>query len=575
MSFSKGENMKAQIILSPLTIIAFGLFACGGDPAVITLSGESTPTQVDVFDDLPNCNQSINGSVVETTKEKKAYICTNGHWEFDHDIVDSIKAEDDPKKSTTPSTIDGIPAYESEDDMPNCTESRQGNLAIAEDNAQLCDDGAWQDLGTAYTAEDSLPACNKKSKDNSAFVIKDRLVLFCDGEKWRENTTKNEIIEEAKEELSSSSSDQGVSDKSSDSSEETNLSSSSQKEESPESSANTPETITKDTIIDPRDGKAYKTVKIGNQIWFAENLNYDDHYSVCPMEEPANCDKYGRLYIFQTGLISHSSLADVCPDGWRLPDSLDWAELINYVETNNGGEPIGVSLKATTDWYSSGDTVLIKVEGESSIGDKDSTRIGATKGTDRFGFSALPAGSCWESGCYVGDDTRFFMTAAGQSNGFKLAFDKDELIYDESAYFGYISVRCIQNQFLQIDSLPPSIGIDTLVWMKENLSYQGSDKFTYSQSLDACPKGWRLPTWEEFAAAVKAKKMSFPADEVSEYFVSSGYYLGYAVSCAADSCTTSFRSSSPTKSIRCVYKQTIPAVPSSSPKDPAKEESPE
>ncbi|MBO7412397.1 MAG: hypothetical protein J6U20_01865 [Fibrobacter sp.] len=567
--------MKAQIILSPLTIIAFGLFACGGDPAVITLSGESTPTQVDVFDDLPNCNQSINGSVVETTKEKKAYICTNGHWEFDHDIVDSIKAEDDPKKSTTPSTIDGIPAYESEDDMPNCTESRQGNLAIAEDNAQLCDDGAWQDLGTAYTAEDSLPACNKKSKDNSAFVIKDRLVLFCDGEKWRENTTKNEIIEEAKEELSSSSSDQGVSDKSSDSSEETNLSSSSQKEESPESSANTPETITKDTIIDPRDGKAYKTVKIGNQIWFAENLNYDDHYSVCPMEEPANCDKYGRLYIFQTGLISHSSLADVCPDGWRLPDSLDWAELINYVETNNGGEPIGVSLKATTDWYSSGDTVLIKVEGESSIGDKDSTRIGATKGTDRFGFSALPAGSCWESGCYVGDDTRFFMTAAGQSNGFKLAFDKDELIYDESAYFGYISVRCIQNQFLQIDSLPPSIGIDTLVWMKENLSYQGSDKFTYSQSLDACPKGWRLPTWEEFAAAVKAKKMSFPADEVSEYFVSSGYYLGYAVSCAADSCTTSFRSSSPTKSIRCVYKQTIPAVPSSSPKDPAKEESPE
>jgi hypothetical protein len=156
-----------------------------------------------------------------------------------------------------------------------------------------------------------------------------------------------------------------------------------------------------------------------------------------------------------------------------------------------------------------------------------------------------------------------------------LAFDKDEVIYDENAYYGYISVRCIQNQFLKIDAIPFTIEVDSLVWMAENLSYQGSDLFTYKQSLDACPKGWRLPTWEEFTAAVRSKKMSFPADTVSEFFVSSGYYLGFAVSCAVDSCTTSFRSSSPTKSIRCVYKQSIPAVPSSSSKDPAKEESPE
>lgn len=478
------------------------------------------------------------------------------------ETIDSLLAESGSKD---------IPVYESEDDMPNCTKNRQGKLAITESNAQICNDGAWQNLGTAYATNDSLPNCTKEQKDKFAFIIEDSLALYCNGEKWQENDSTKKIIEEAKTKSSSSSSNKENSDKPNSSSTKTNLSSSSQ-EEGPISSADTPKTATMDTIIDPRDGKTYKTVKIGNQVWFAENLNYDDHYSLCPMNEPANCDKYGRLYLFQSGLLTRSSLADVCPDGWRLPDSLDWAELIAYVATNNGGEPIGVSLKATTDWYSLGDTVLVKVAGQSSIGGEDSTRIGAAKGTDRFGFTALPAGSCWESGCYVGDDTRFFMTSAFHSAGFKLAFDKDEFIYDESALFGNISVRCIKNQFLEIDSIPATTVIDTLVWMTENLSYQGSDLFTYSQALDACPKGWRLPTMEEFRAVAKSPKISFPVHELSEYFVSSDYYFGYAVSCVEDSCVTSYRASSPTKNIRCVSKQTVPADSSSSLENPAKEE---
>jgi len=127
---------------------------------------------------------------------------------------------------------------------------------------------------------------------------------------------------------------------------------------SPEPAATTQEVTAEkasgSTLTDTRDSKTYKTVKIGNQTWMAENLNYEAKDSKCYENKPENCQKYGRLYDGETA-------KKACPSGWHLPSKEEWEAL----ETTAGGDIY--NLKAKSGWMEN-------------------------NGTDKYGFSALPGG---------------------------------------------------------------------------------------------------------------------------------------------------------------------------------------
>lgn len=113
-------------------------------------------------------------------------------------------------------------------------------------------------------------------------------------------------------------------------------------------------------FTDPRDGQKYKIVEIGNQTWFAENLNYEMPTSACYDYDNSNCDIYGRLYSFESAL-------SACPQGWHLPSNLEWNQLITFL---GGANIAGGKMKSTIGW-----------------------NLPNTNATNSSEFSALPAGS--------------------------------------------------------------------------------------------------------------------------------------------------------------------------------------
>ncbi len=195
------------------------------------------------------------------------------------------------------------------------------------------------------------------------------------------------------------------------------------------------------TLLDDRDGQTYKTVKIGNQWWMAENLNYATAKgSYCYEEYDNNCVASGRLYEWAYAIgksedecgyghecdLGVGNVQGVCPDGWHVPSKSEWETLIAAV----GGEDIaGRKLKA-------------KAFGVAQLN---------VINENAFGFWAYSAGERSEGG-YFGSDGYIANFWSSTENGSADAYfvvltccsDFAELSYNGFKSYGY-SVRCVKD----------------------------------------------------------------------------------------------------------------------------------
>lgn len=181
------------------------------------------------------------------------------------------------------------------------------------------------------------------------------------------------------------------------------------------------------TLTDSRDGKNYKTVKIGSLTWMAENLNYDNSAtatgsidsSFCYDGIPANCEKYGRLY-------QEYAATAVCPEGWRLPTADDWRDLTTTAKSEFGDD--NGSLRAVGQW-------------ENTIFGDNVTASNAS------GFSALPAGYRAKTGECDGEGTKAYFWGEDNMNHYAWILSNQYDMEKESMQRGYYAyaVRCVKD----------------------------------------------------------------------------------------------------------------------------------
>lgn len=253
-----------------------------------------------------------------------------------------------------------------------------------------------------------------------------------------------------------------------------------------------------DSIVDSRDGRVYKTVKIGTQNWMAENLNYSDSATTPNLKENSwcfndslkNCEVAGRLYTWSAVIAvgqyecgvgmkcgSFVRHRGICPNGWHLPDTSEMRTLFNSAHGRSIG---GRMLKSKSGWNAE------------------------NNGADALGFSAIPAGSREDinDGLFDFDGWNASFWTSTEYDSDKAFYMHLDVGYDVVSYeknmknLGF-SVRCIEDYEIvssssrktaisssSLNNQTESSSSEDFDWSVPKYKYQNAQKANYNEFKD-------------------------------------------------------------------------------------------
>ena len=415
------KSTQSVIMLGVLAYAAFALVACGSESGT-EASDTSVLSEVETSFELGKCRNELNGTSVYVTQEDVNYTCLNGSWNKEESVVTSSFIE-----LFSSSTINeynevsqGLGFENNVDSMiyssSECVLFSSSSLNQLENFSSNTLSSSSNDCVIEVCSLEELPEC---SVDYKAATVKGiGLLYMCLNGNWKNLggyydggcTIRAKCPESSSSIASSSSVVSNIYD--------CNV-----------YKCMSTEYLNQDMLaagkygelLDVRDSQVYRTIQIGDQVWMAQNLNYDEYgqknYGSGCLKNSEYCKKYGRVYYwYLTGYDSEYLSEMVCPVGWHMPSKAEFEKLFKTV---GGKSMAGLMLKSASDKCGWG------VNSGSMLDNCNS--LNYCQRMDSYGFSAVRAAYASGDGEYVfssdgvEDSNTYFWTKTPTSYGFNEA----------------------------------------------------------------------------------------------------------------------------------------------------------
>lgn len=183
-------------------------------------------------------------------------------------------------------------------------------------------------------------------------------------------------------------------------------------------------------------GRKYPYVKIGNQLWTTQNLDWKfdgcnignmtmttsskeaGYYNNDESTYGITGKKYGLLYNWAAVDYIEQNKSTMLPEGWQVPSSSDYGTLVNFIGNN------AASIKSTTEWN-------------------------GHPGTDTYGLSLYPSGGCFNGVGFTGLSTDCYLWTSSvpvDAICVYLASTMDNINYTgQTTKMNYMPLRLVKN----------------------------------------------------------------------------------------------------------------------------------